>query len=199
MSDLVIFALEGVLADSERIAAEARAQSLAAAGLPVSPDELIEDFGGTGFKDILLKLEEKAEVPLQASLLGDARPLTVGVPSTTVTSLGSLGTGLPPGQHGMVGYTSRVPSTGEILNALTWESDLVARAYQPKATFFERATICSAEWKQAAYPAAKSCSGLEPLPDPPISFGMAISRSTRPSVLRTWPLRPAPVDSASAV
>ena len=39
----------------------------------------------------------------------------------------------------MVGYTSRVPSTGEILNALTWESDLVARAYQPKPTFFERA------------------------------------------------------------
>ena len=61
------------------------------------------------------------------------------MPSTTVTSLGSLGTGLPPGQHGMVGYTSRVPSTGEILNALTWESDLVARAYQPKPTFFERA------------------------------------------------------------
>ena len=79
------------------------------------------------------------EVPYLASLLGDARAMTVGVPSTTVTSLGSLGTGLPPGQHGMVGYTSRVPSTGEILNALTWESDLVARAYQPKLTFFERA------------------------------------------------------------
>ena len=56
-----------------------------------------------------------------------------------MTSLASLGTGLPPGQHGMVGYTSRVPSTGEILNALTWESDLVARAYQPKPTLFERA------------------------------------------------------------
>lgn len=72
MSDLVIFALEGVLADSERMAAEARAQSLAAAGLPVSAEALIEDFGGVGFKDILLRLEEKAEVPLQASLLTDA-------------------------------------------------------------------------------------------------------------------------------
>ena len=47
-----------------------------------------------------------------ASLLGDARPITSAVPSTTVTSLASLGTGLVPGQHGMVGYTSRVPSTG---------------------------------------------------------------------------------------
>ena len=52
------------------------------------------------------------EVPYLASLLGEARPITAGVPSTTVTSLASLGTGLPPGQHGMVGYTSRVPSTG---------------------------------------------------------------------------------------
>ncbi len=84
------------------------------------------------------------EVPYLASLLGDARPLTVGVPSTTVTSLASLGTGLPPGQHGMVGYTSRVPTTGEILNALTWESSLSARAYQAKPTFFEQATAAGA-------------------------------------------------------
>ncbi len=77
--------------------------------------------------------------PYLSSLLGDARELTAGVPSTTATSLASLGTGLVPGQHGVVGYTSRVPSTGEILNALTWESDLVPRAYQPKPTFFERA------------------------------------------------------------
>jgi predicted AlkP superfamily pyrophosphatase or phosphodiesterase len=79
------------------------------------------------------------EVPYLAGLLGAASPLTAGVPSTTVTSLTSLGTGLPPGQHGMVGYTARVPDTGEILNALTWESDLVARAVQPRPTFFERA------------------------------------------------------------
>jgi hypothetical protein len=80
------------------------------------------------------------DVPYLASLLGEARAITVGVPSTTVTSLAGLGTGLVPGQHGMVGFTSRVPWTGEILNALTWESDLVPHAYQPKPTFFERAT-----------------------------------------------------------
>jgi hypothetical protein len=47
-------------------------------------------------------------VPYLASLLGDARAITSGVPSTTATSLASLGTGLVPGQHGLVGYTSRV-------------------------------------------------------------------------------------------
>lgn len=80
------------------------------------------------------------EAPYLASLLGDATAITSGIPSTTVTSLASLGTGLPPGQHGMVGYTSRVPGTGEILNALTWDSPVVPRTYQPKPTFFERAT-----------------------------------------------------------
>jgi hypothetical protein len=80
------------------------------------------------------------EAPYLASLLGGAQPITSAVPSTTVTSLASLGTGLPPGQHGLVGYTSRVPATGEILNALTWESDPSPAAYQSKPTFFERAT-----------------------------------------------------------
>jgi Type I phosphodiesterase / nucleotide pyrophosphatase len=79
------------------------------------------------------------EAPYLASLLGSAQPITSAVPSTTVTSLASLGTGLPPGQHGLVGYTSRVPSTGEILNALTWESDPLPAVYQSKPTFFERA------------------------------------------------------------
>jgi hypothetical protein len=78
--------------------------------------------------------------PFLGSLLGGAQPITSAVPSTTVTSLGSLGTGQPPGQHGLVGYTSRVPSTGEILNGLTWESDLVPTVYQSKPTFFERAS-----------------------------------------------------------
>jgi predicted AlkP superfamily pyrophosphatase or phosphodiesterase len=79
------------------------------------------------------------EAPYLASLLGSAQPITSAVPSTTVTSLASLGTGLPPGQHGLVGYTSRVPATGEILNALTWESDPAPTVYQSKPTFFERA------------------------------------------------------------
>jgi predicted AlkP superfamily pyrophosphatase or phosphodiesterase len=78
--------------------------------------------------------------PFLSSFLGGAEPITSAVPSTTVTSLGSLGTGLPPGHHGLVGYTSRVPSTGEILNGLTWESDIVPAVYQSKPTIFERAS-----------------------------------------------------------
>ena len=105
-------------------------------GLPAAARYVVVLVDGLGWG---LVRRAAREVPYLAGLLGDGRSITAGVPSTTVTSLTSLGTGLPPGQHGMVGYTSRVPDTGEILNALTWESDLVARAYQPRPTLFERA------------------------------------------------------------
>lgn len=63
--------------------------------------------------------QHAADAPYLASLRG--RPLlTSGVPSTTATSITSLGTGLVPGRHGVVGYTSRIPGTLTLLNALTW-------------------------------------------------------------------------------
>jgi hypothetical protein len=106
-------------------------------GLPHSARYVVVLIDGLGWH--LLRRAVLA-APFLASLLGGAQPITSAVPSTTVTSLGSLGTGQPPGQHGLVGYTSRVPSTGEILNGLTWESDLVPTVYQSKPTFFERAS-----------------------------------------------------------
>jgi len=105
-------------------------------GLPAGERFVVVLVDGLGWN---LVRRAARDAPYLASLLGDARPITSAVPSTTVTSLASLGTGLVPGQHGMVGYTSRVPSTGEILNALTWESDLIARVFQPRPTMFERA------------------------------------------------------------
>ena len=66
------------------------------------------------------------------------RTLTAGVPSTTATSLTSLGTGLRPGEHGIVGYTSRVPGTDTLLNALQWDADVDPRQWQPHATMLER-------------------------------------------------------------
>jgi hypothetical protein len=105
-------------------------------GLPPADRYVVVLVDGLGWN--LLRRSVR-DVPYLASLLGDARAITSGVPSTTATSLASLGTGLVPGQHGLVGYTSRVPATGEVLNALTWETDLTGRTYQPKPTLFERA------------------------------------------------------------
>jgi hypothetical protein len=104
--------------------------------LPDSDRYVVVLIDGLGWQLVRRAIQH---VPYLAGLLGDAEPITSAVPSTTVTSLACLGTGLPPGQHGLVGYTSRVPETGELLNALTWDSDVVARSYQPQPTFFERA------------------------------------------------------------
>jgi predicted AlkP superfamily pyrophosphatase or phosphodiesterase len=66
--------------------------------------------------------------------------LAAGFPATTVTSLGSLGTARPPGQHGLLGYQVRVPETGRLLNALRWDKAVDPIAWQPGPTIFERAT-----------------------------------------------------------
>lgn len=76
--------------------------------------------------------------PFLSSLLAQQEPATAGVPSTTVTSLTSLGTGLLPGTHGMVGYTARIPGTDRLLNGLNWSSDIDPLVWQPHTTAFAR-------------------------------------------------------------
>jgi type I phosphodiesterase/nucleotide pyrophosphatase len=61
---------------------------------------------------------------------------TAGVPSTTATSLTSFGTGLTPGTHGLVGFTSRIPGTDRLLNALWWDKEIDPLEWQPNATAF---------------------------------------------------------------
>jgi hypothetical protein len=78
------------------------------------------------------------EAPFLHGLLDGQPPATVGVPSTTATSLTSLGTALPPGTHGIVGFTSRIPGTNDLLNALTWSKAVDPREWQPHPTAFER-------------------------------------------------------------
>ncbi len=63
---------------------------------------------------------------------------TAGVPSTTATSLTSLGTALPPGSHGVVGYSSRIPGTDRLLFALGWDAAVDPRQWQPHPTTFDR-------------------------------------------------------------
>jgi Type I phosphodiesterase / nucleotide pyrophosphatase len=88
------------------------------------------------------------DAPFLASL-PDAGPVTVGFPSSTSISLASLGTGLPPGAHGMLGITFRA-GTGDLLETLRWRSHGVPRPVdlrerlppeevQPRQTLFERA------------------------------------------------------------
>ena len=56
--------------------------------------------------------------PTLAAMSGG--PVTTVAPSTTSTALTSLTTGLPPGEHGVVGY--RMAVHGEVLNVLRWST-----------------------------------------------------------------------------
>ncbi|GAA3538500.1 alkaline phosphatase family protein [Nocardioides daeguensis] len=74
--------------------------------------------------------------PYLSSLLVTSTPATASVPSTTSTSLTTLGTGLMPGAHGLVGFTTRIPGTNDLLNALVWDSDVDPVQWQPHQTAF---------------------------------------------------------------
>ena len=97
----------------------------------------------------------------------ERRVLTAGFPSTTATSLASLGTGLAPGEHGMTGYTSYVPELDDVVGWLTWtgaggadlRERLVPEAVQPAPTAFERAERAGVAVTVAA-PAVFRGSGL---------------------------------------
>ncbi|MGW3898135.1 alkaline phosphatase family protein [Micromonospora profundi] len=68
-----------------------------------------------------------------------ARPLIAGFPSTTPTSLVTLGTGVAAGAHGVLGFTVRVPGTDRVLTHTVWAADPSPLRWQPVPTQFERA------------------------------------------------------------
>jgi len=77
--------------------------------------------------------------PFLRSLLPAAYRITAGFPSTTATSMGTFGTGLPPGAHGLLGYEVLVPGEDRLVNELSWEDGPDPLAWQPEPTVFEMA------------------------------------------------------------
>ncbi|MEU3555427.1 alkaline phosphatase family protein [Streptomyces fragilis] len=101
------------------------------------------------------------EAPFMTSLLassrgGTGRPLTAGYPATTATSLASVGTGLPPGAHGLPGYTVRNPETGELMNQLRWNPWTSPADWQPHPTVFRMAEAAGVHTAQVSSPAFAS-------------------------------------------
>lgn len=91
-----------------------------------------------------------ADAPVLAGLRGQT--LQVGFPSTTAAGLAAVGTGCLSGEHGLVGYSFRVPGAG-VVNALRWRphpwgadlrEDLPPEQVQPMPTTFERAASAGA-------------------------------------------------------
>ena len=85
-----------------------------------------------------LLARHRQAAPYLASLLDRGTVGTAGVPSTTATSLTSLGTALPPGAHGLIGYSVRIPGTTQLLNHLKWDAPVDPSQWQPHPTVFSR-------------------------------------------------------------
>jgi hypothetical protein len=78
--------------------------------------------------------------PFLRSHLEASQPLGAAFPSTTAASLASLGTGLAPGRHGMVGYDVLDPVQDKVVNMLgNWDAGVDPQVWQPHPTVFERA------------------------------------------------------------
>lgn len=70
---------------------------------------------------------------------GTLDELTCTFPSTTPTSLVTLGTGVGPGEHGILGFTLNVPGTDRVLTHITWTGDPPVPIWQPVPTLLARA------------------------------------------------------------
>jgi predicted AlkP superfamily pyrophosphatase or phosphodiesterase len=96
-----------------------------------------------GLGRALLKQKSSHTPFLRTVMAGGQRNVPTWVdaafPSTTAASLASLGTGLPAGQHGMVGYDVLDPDQDKVVNLLgNWDSQVDPAQWQPHPTVFER-------------------------------------------------------------
>ncbi|QLH24585.1 alkaline phosphatase family protein [Streptomyces sp. Rer75] len=125
-------------------------------GLALAPADRVCVFLVDGLGWELLR-DHPAEAPFLTSLLstslnGTGAPLTAGFPSTTATSLASVGTGLPPGAHGLPGYTVADPATGQLMNQLRWQPWTDPHAWQPYPTVFQLADAAGVHTCQVSAP-----------------------------------------------
>ncbi|GAA4405826.1 alkaline phosphatase family protein [Fodinibacter luteus] len=84
-----------------------------------------------------LLVRRAGHAPWLRAHLGTTRRVASGFPSTTATSMGTFGTGLAAGAHGLLGYEVLVPGADRLLNELSWEDGPDPRTWQPHETVFE--------------------------------------------------------------
>jgi hypothetical protein len=104
--------------------------------LPAVPRTVVVLVDGLGH-DLLR--QRSGHAPFLRSHASTTSRVPCGFPTTTATSMGTFGTGLPPGSHGLVGMQVLDPATDKLLNELSWEDGPDPRGWQPNETVFEAA------------------------------------------------------------
>ncbi|HEV7870984.1 MAG TPA: nucleotide pyrophosphatase/phosphodiesterase family protein [Modestobacter sp.] len=116
--------------------------------LPTDPLDLTPALGGARRVAVLLVdglgaellAAHPREAPVLNALGTPAGVLSAPCPSTTPVSLATLGTGLPPGSHGVLGFVTEVPGEDRTLNHVQWRDDPDPLQWQAQPTVFEQAT-----------------------------------------------------------
>jgi hypothetical protein len=158
---------EATLGDVLPGAAAALGVPVARDGLPPDPLGLTGALAGANRVAVLLVdglgsdlLRRHAGLaPTLAALATPAGDISAPCPSTTPVSLATLGTGLPPGSHGILGFVTEVPGEGRLLNHVRWTDDPDPRTWQPQRTVFEQAAAAGVR-ATAVGPSAFTGSGL---------------------------------------
>ncbi|AGF74255.1 haloacid dehalogenase-like hydrolase [Bartonella australis AUST/NH1] len=88
--DLIIFDCDGVLVDSEYLAAKIESQLLQEIGYKISPEELSERYCGLIFFDILKKIEQETEKPIPAHLINKMDDLFRAQIKTELRAIGGV-------------------------------------------------------------------------------------------------------------
>jgi hypothetical protein len=155
------------LADVLPGAATALGVGVDRAGLPPDPLGLTAALAGARRVAVLLVdglgaqlLRAHAHLaPVLSALATPAGDLDAPCPSTTPVSLVTLGTGVPPGGHGVLGFVTAVPGEDRLLNHVQWADDPDPRDWQPRPTVFEQAAAAGLPVTAVA-PHAYAGSGL---------------------------------------
>ncbi|ROS30874.1 alkaline phosphatase family protein [Cellulomonas sp. PhB150] len=111
------------------------AGSRAAIGLPEAERVCVVLVDGVGYTNLV---ERAGHAPFLRPRLAGSEPLTSTFPSTTATAMGTFGVAVPPGGTGMLGYTVRVPGSGQLGNLVSWTDMPPAQTWQRRPSVFER-------------------------------------------------------------
>jgi predicted AlkP superfamily pyrophosphatase or phosphodiesterase len=158
---------EATLADVLPSAAAALGVPIPRGDLPADPLGLTEALGGARRVAVLLVdglgadlIRAHADLaPTLAALSTPAGDLSAPCPSTTPVSLATLGTGLPPGSHGILGFVTAIPGEDRTVNHVQWADDPDPDVWQARRTVFEEAEAAGVP-ATAVGPYAYAGSGL---------------------------------------
>lgn len=136
----------GTLADVLPSVAAALGVRVERGDLPADPLDLTAALAGARRIAVLLVdglgadllRAHAALAPTLAGLATPAGDLAAPCPSTTPVSLATLGTGTPPGAHGILGFVTDVPGQDRTLNHVQWGEDPDPATWQARRTVFEQ-------------------------------------------------------------